>query len=183
MWRCKRPECDCEGHQRKCADGDQSAARELVRTLTPMVDEAVRTILRHSQPEDWDDVRQDTFRLVFKKFRTWRGECPFCLWVRQIAIRAAYSQSRLDQRLKRIRPAPDDPDQLVDRKPRPLPPQVWKCIDRTLGQFPDDLRRAYDLHVKQGMTIKETAKTAGTGERTIYLWLDRIKQRLLACLD
>jgi DNA-directed RNA polymerase specialized sigma24 family protein len=50
-------------------------------------------------------------------------------------------------------------------------------------RLPDKLRRVFELHVKQGVTVEETARTLGTVERTIYNRLERIKQLLLACLD
>jgi RNA polymerase sigma-70 factor, ECF subfamily len=183
MWLCKSPACDCEGHQQMAMARDQSAARELARTLTPMVDAVARKILDSAHREDREDVRHDTFLRVFKNLGQWKGDCPFCLWVRQIAIRAAFDQSRRNLRQKRIRKSEDDPDTFVDPQSPPLAPRVWRCIDRTLERLPEDQRRAYDLHVKQEKTIAETAKTLGTTERTIYTWLERIRKRLLDCLD
>jgi RNA polymerase sigma-70 factor, ECF subfamily len=183
MWRCRSPECDCESHQRRALARDERAAKELARTLTPMVDAVVRKKLPSARREDCEDVRHDTFLRVFKNLGRWRGDCPFCLWVRQIAIRAAFDQSRRDLRLSRIRMSEDDPDTFVDPQSPPLAPGVWKCIERTVERLPDDQRRAYDLHVTQQKTIEETAKTVGTSQRTIYTWLERIRQRLLACLD
>lgn len=183
MWRCGSPECDCEGRQKGYLARDQSAAKALVRTLTPLVDAIVQKKLPRTRSDERAEVRQDIFLLVFRNLASWRGECPFCLWVRQIAIRAAYDQSRRNLRVERIGKAPDDPDKLVDPKPPPFGPQIWECIDRTVGRLPADQRRAYELHWKEDKTIEETAKTVGTSVRTIYTWLDRIKLRLLDCLD
>jgi RNA polymerase sigma-70 factor, ECF subfamily len=183
MWMCKRPECNCDGNQRNCLSGDQASAKALVKTLTPMVEAIVKKKLPFSQPEDRADVRQETFLRVFRSLGGWKGECPFCLWVKQVAIRACYDQSRRDRRLKRIRTATGDPDLEVDPKTRPLSPEVWKCIEQKVERLPDGMRRAYELHMKQGMPIEETAKTVGTSVRTIYNWLDRIKAGFLSCLD
>jgi RNA polymerase sigma factor (sigma-70 family) len=183
MWVCRSPQCDCEGHQRRSLERDESAAKELARTLTPLVDAIVRKKLRSAHREDREDVRHDTFLRVFKNLGQWRGDCPFCLWVRQIAIRAAFDQARRNLRLERIPKFEEDPDELVDPQPPPLGPRVWTCIERTVERLPEDQRRAYELHVKQDQTIAETARTLGTSERTIYTWLERIRKRLLDCLD
>lgn len=182
MWRCGNPECNCEGHQRRRVAGDRSGGEELVRILTPMVNEILRSKLRYSRDE-WDDVRHTVFLKMFDKLHMWRADCPFCLWVKQIAIREAFNLLRLKQRLKRIPRISDDPDRIVDPKTPPLSPEVWKCIDRTLERLPDHLRLAYDLHVKQEMTIKQTATTLNKSKRAIHYWLDGVRRQLLSCLD
>ena len=141
MWVCRSPECDCERLQRGSLGRDESAANELARTLTPMVDAVVRKKLPYAQPDDLAEVRQDTFLLVFRNLGQWRGECRFCFWVRQIAIRAAFDQSRRDLRQKRLRKSEDDPDRVIVPQTPPLSPQVWKRVDRTLERLPDDQRR------------------------------------------
>lgn len=183
MWYCGHPECNCKRNWQRCMDGDRSAAEDLARTLTPLVDATVREARRHLQSEEQADVRQDTFFRMLKGLATWRGDCPFCLWVRQIAIRAVVDQSRLNQRLQRLRKAPDSLDGIVDQRTEPLSPQVLKCVQRTFEQIPDDMRRVYELHVIQGKTIEETAKAVGKSVRTIGYWLDKIRKLVLACLD
>jgi RNA polymerase sigma-70 factor (ECF subfamily) len=183
MWLCRSPECDCEGHQRRSLARDESAANELARTLTPMVNAVVRKKLPYAQPDERAEVRQDTFLLVFRNLGQWRGECRFCFWVRQIAIRAAFDQSRRDQRQKRIRKSEDDPDRVIVPQTPPLSPQVWKDIDQTLERLPDDQRRAFEMRVRQDKTIEEIATAIGRSDRTIFTWMERISKRLLECLD
>ena len=148
-----------------------------------MVDEIVRKKLPFLQPEDRRDVRQDALLKVFKEIGTWRGECPFCFWVRQIAVRAAYDQSRREQRLKRLRKAGPDVEGLVDYRPQPLPTEVFNCVDRILHRLPEDMRAAYELRIVQEKTMEETAQAVGKSVRTITNWLDKVRERVLACLD
>jgi RNA polymerase sigma factor (sigma-70 family) len=183
MWRCGSPACNCELNRRRYLDSDQAGAEELVRTLTPMVEAAVRKKLPYAPPEDHADVRQETFLRVFRYIGAWRGECFFCLWVRQVAIRAAYDQARSDRQIGLIPTVTDDPDGVVDWKTEDLSPQVWACIERTVEGLPTDMRRAYEVRTKEGMTLEETAKTVGKSAKTIYNWLQSITIALLDCLD
>jgi RNA polymerase sigma-70 factor (ECF subfamily) len=183
MWRCGSPECNCEGNRQRCLDGDQASANALATTLTPLVDATLRKLLPYSRPDEREDVRQEVFLRMFKKLRQWKGDRFFCIWVKQIAIRSAYDQMRINRRLKRLSRAADDAERIVDPKPQPLSPEVWKCVDRTLESLDENLRRAYELHVKQGMTVEQTATAMGQSVRNIYNWLAKVRERLLSCLD
>jgi RNA polymerase sigma-70 factor, ECF subfamily len=180
MWRCGSPDCQCERNQQRYLEGDPAGGDDLVRTLTPMVEAILRRYLRYS-PYEREDVRQLTFLNMVKHVRNWRSECPFCIWVKAIAIREALTQLRND--VRRQRPESLPPVELVDANPPPLPPSVWKCVERTYEQLPPEWRRAYDLHVHQGMTIKKIAEIEGPSERTLHNWLAEIRRRLTACLD
>ena len=114
MWGCRQPECNCEGHRNRYLARDQSAARSLVQTLTPMVDAVVQKKLPKAGSEERVDVRQDAFLRMFRDLKDWKGECDFCFWVRRIAIRAAFDQARRNKRLEQFGKAPDDPDKIVD---------------------------------------------------------------------
>lgn len=184
MWQCRSPECECEKHHRSCLEGVRPSAEQLIQTLTPMVAAVIRKKLPYSQAADRQEVWQDTFHSVFKNLGAWRGDGQgrFCDWVKMIAIRAAYTRGRVEQRLNQIGWDSKKTDEIVASRD-PLTPEVWKCVERTLNQLPKDLRLVYELHTKQGKTVKETAEIMGIQERAVYYKLERVKDRLLACLD
>jgi RNA polymerase sigma-70 factor (ECF subfamily) len=134
-------------------------------------------------PGAWEDVQQETFLRMFRKINRWRAEGDFCQWVLAIATNAAYDQARVEQRRKRIPMDSDAPDAVVDPKTPPLSNAVWKCIDRTAEQLPENLRLTYELHLKQEMTVKQTAACLGKAERTIQYWLKELWERFQSCLD
>jgi RNA polymerase sigma factor (sigma-70 family) len=181
MWLCRRPECNCETNRRRYLDANQVGADELVKTLTPLVAAVIRRILRYSR-EEHDEVQQIVFLKVFDKLSTWRGESALCFWVKQIAIREAFTQLRIEKRRKRPESLPPD-DKIVDQKTQPLSPEVWKCVERTYNLLLPEKRCVYDLHVSQDMTVEQVAKNVGQSVRTIYIWLAELRERLLVCLD
>jgi RNA polymerase sigma-70 factor (ECF subfamily) len=64
--------------------GERVARAEIYAALSPAVHALARRITASRATAD--DVLQDTFVAVFEHLATFRGEAPFALWVRRIAL-------------------------------------------------------------------------------------------------
>src|SRR4051812_21666676 len=72
--------------------GEQSAARELVEQLYPVVVRIVRAHRPRRIAEE--DLTQDVFIKMFKRLAQYRGDAPFEHWVSRIAVTTCMDQLR-----------------------------------------------------------------------------------------
>jgi RNA polymerase sigma-70 factor (ECF subfamily) len=66
-----------------CA-GDREARRALFERVAPGALAIIRRLVRHQAMAD--DLLQDTMMAMFEHLREFRGEAPFGVWVRSIAV-------------------------------------------------------------------------------------------------
>jgi len=65
-------------------DGDAQARRALFERVAPGALAIIRRLVRH--PAMADDLLQDTMIAMFEHLGDFRGEAPFGVWVRRIAV-------------------------------------------------------------------------------------------------
>src|SRR5678815_2509822 len=65
-------------------DGDAQARRALFEQVAPGALAIIRRLVR--QPAMADDLLQDTLIAMFEHLGDYRGEAPFGIWVRSIAV-------------------------------------------------------------------------------------------------
>ncbi|NBV87517.1 MAG: RNA polymerase sigma factor [Verrucomicrobia bacterium] len=78
------------------AHRDEVAAREVMRTLHPLVAGIVRRHLPYLQ--EIEDVVQDVWRRVFEHLHRWRPISPLEAWVARIAVNACLKRLRTRRR-------------------------------------------------------------------------------------
>jgi RNA polymerase sigma-70 factor (ECF subfamily) len=88
----------CLDRVRKC---DQTAARELVEHLHPLVIRIVRAHLPRRVPEE--DLAQDIFLKMFTRIDQYQGSVPFTHWVSRIAVTTCIDQLRAQKRRPELR--------------------------------------------------------------------------------
>ena len=179
-WHCLSPDCKCQLNRDRYLADDEVGATELVRTLTPMVKMIVETCLRYSPREEQEDVQQVVFMKMFRKLSQWRGNRPFCLWVRMIAINTAITHGKLLTRRKSAE-SPLSAD-IADPRTDDLSAAFWECIERTYDQLTPEKQRVYDL-VTEGVSYEKTSKLVGKAVGTIYNWMRDIRLRILPCTE
>lgn len=82
-------------------EGDQTAARELVEALHPLVISIVRS--RHPRRTDEQDLTQEIFLKVFSRLDQYRGAVPFPHWVARISTTTCIDHLRLWKRRPEFR--------------------------------------------------------------------------------
>jgi RNA polymerase sigma-70 factor (ECF subfamily) len=80
---------------------DQSAARELVEHLYPLVIRIVRSHLPRRVAEE--DLAQDVFLKMFTRLDQYKGEVAFSHWVSRIAVTTCIDQLRAQKRRPEFR--------------------------------------------------------------------------------
>jgi len=80
---------------------DESAARELVEGLHPLVMRIVRAHLPRRSSEE--DLAQEVFMKVFTRIDQWRAEMPFEHWVSRVAVTTCLDALRHQQRRPELR--------------------------------------------------------------------------------
>jgi RNA polymerase sigma-70 factor (ECF subfamily) len=80
---------------------DQSAARELVEHLHPLVIRIVRAHLPRRVAEE--DLAQEIFLKMFTRLEQYQGAVPFTHWVSRIAVTTCIDQLRAQKRRPELR--------------------------------------------------------------------------------
>jgi RNA polymerase sigma-70 factor (ECF subfamily) len=80
---------------------DQTAARELVEHLHPLVIRIVRAHLPRRVSEE--DLAQDIFLKMFTRIDQYQGAVPFTHWVSRIAVTTCIDQLRAQKRRPELR--------------------------------------------------------------------------------
>lgn len=81
--------------------GDQSAARDLVNDLYPLVIRIVRA--RRPRRVAEEDLAQDIFLKMFSRLEQYQGQVPFPHWVSRIAVTTCIDQLRGQRRRPELR--------------------------------------------------------------------------------
>lgn len=81
--------------------GDQSAARELVEALSPMVMRIVRARRPRRMAEE--DLAQEVYLKMFTRLEQYQGNVPFTHWVSRIAVTTCIDHLRAQQRRPELR--------------------------------------------------------------------------------
>ena len=96
-------EFDLPGCLDRVRESDQSACRDLVNHLYPLVIKIVRSHLPRRSAEE--DLAQDIFIKVFTRIHQYQGAVPFPHWVSRIAVTTCIDQLRSQKRRPEYRMA------------------------------------------------------------------------------
>lgn len=139
----------------RAKSGDLEALEALYRAFeTPVYNLALR-ILRN--PEDAEDIVQDTFLEVVRSIKQYRGEGRLWGWVRQIAA------SKALMRIRRNQVRLSEP---FDEEAVPAPASVGALparidLERAFEQLGATARAVVWLHDVEGYTHEEIAEQMG----------------------
>jgi RNA polymerase sigma-70 factor (ECF subfamily) len=92
---------DLPGCLARVRESDQSAARELVEHLYPMVIRIVRARLPRRVAEE--DLSQEIFLKMFTRISQYQGSVPFTHWVSRIAVTTCIDHLRAQKRRPEFR--------------------------------------------------------------------------------
>jgi RNA polymerase sigma-70 factor (ECF subfamily) len=118
---------------------------------------------------DVDDVAQEVFVIVFRRFHLYDPTRPVRPWLCAFAVHCARAHRRRSSR---------PPDSLDDFAERPDPPQPGAPLDETiaarrsvrrgLAALSDEQREVFVLHELLGFTVPEVAEIVGILVNTAY---------------
>ncbi len=164
--------------------GDQTAAKELIEHLYPVVSRIIHTYL--SQRESEQDLAQEIFMKVFARLDQFKGDSPFEHWVARLA------RTTCIDRLRRQRVRPElrwadlsEPEQrLMNEYPEPIDRRqsdalaARDLLDRLLGTLTPEQRQLILMVDYEGQSVAEVSTITGWGLPKIKMRLHRLRSQL-----
>jgi RNA polymerase sigma factor (sigma-70 family) len=159
--------------------GDAAAIGELVSRKLPRVLALARRML--GDPEEAEDVAQETFFRVWKFAPRWRpSQARFDTWLHRVALNLCYDRLR-----RRVRTTHDLPD-LADPGPGPdrnlQARDIGRRVDESLQALPPRQREAIILCHYQELTNIDAAAVMAVSVEALESLLSRARRSLRAAL-
>lgn len=167
--------------------GDRAAFSQLVEAYSGKLYRLSLKMLQN--PQDAEDVLQETFIKAFKHVRNFDGRSSISTWLYRIATNEALMLLRRKQ--------PDmvsieEPDQDGEPEQEPLQIVDWCCmpeqellsgearkrLDDAVGRLPAGLRMTFLLRDVEGLSTAEAAEVQGLTETALKTRLSRARLRL-----
>jgi RNA polymerase sigma factor (sigma-70 family) len=168
---------------------DQTASRELVERLQPLV----RRIVRAHRP--WrmaeEDLCQEVFMSVFSSLRQYRGSVPFEHWVSRIAVNTCIDHLRRHRSRPELRWADLDADEAraleVLREGSEEGPDrsatLHDLLGRMMESLPPEDRLIIQLTSIEERPVKEVSALTGWSVPTVKIRAFRARRRMRRILD
>jgi len=136
-------------------------------------------------PEDAEDVLQETFIIMIKKIQTFSGRSSLYTWLYRIASNVALGKLRSKKRVE-ISISPHDPefdtlkgdeihhwpDHLEDK----INDEAFRtCLDKAMNVLPDHYRAVFVLRDLENISTREAAKILEISEANVKVRLMRAR--------
>ena len=176
---------DLVGRLDRVRGGDQSAARELVEHLYPVVIRIVRSHLPRRVAEE--DLTQEIFMKMFSRLGQYQGTVPFPHWVSRIAVTTCIDHLRAQTRRPEFRWAdlPENEAEAIDRvtsDESAVAPNdalaARELVARLLEALKPEDRLVIQLLDLEGKSIAEIAAVTGWSQTLIKVRAFRARAKL-----
>ncbi|MEW5720816.1 MAG: sigma-70 family RNA polymerase sigma factor, partial [Chloroflexota bacterium] len=164
--------------------GDQRAFAQLVEKYEARVYNLARKMMR--EPQDAEDVLQETFISVFRHLKDFQGDSSFSTWLYRIATNASLMRlrGRKTPPLSLDEPVEADgdsalPREIVDWGVTPeealLSGEVRAQMDAAVDALPESLRAVFVLRDIEGLSVQETADVLSISAPNVKTRLHRAR--------
>ncbi len=172
--------------------GDRAEFSRLVEAYSANIYRLALRML--NQPQDAEDVLQDTFLKAFRHLKTFDGRSKLSTWLFRIATNEALmllrrrrpDQVSLDEPLMGEE-GDQEPLQIVDWCCLPekemMSQEARKHLDAAVDQLPHSLRVVFLLRDIEDLSTQETAEVLGLSETAVKTRLSRARMRLRELLS
>lgn len=157
--------------------GDRQAFAEIVRRHTPAMSRYAYRML--GDVHDSEDIVQEALLSAWRGLAAFRGESTVRTWLFRLVATKAFNSRR------RTRPAPSDPDVLLDRAaPGPGPSDhaidshMLADLQVALGHLPARQRACWLLREVEGLSYREIAEVLATSVPAVRGQLERARTGL-----
>lgn len=163
-----------------CKRGDQKAQFEIYQLYyVAMYNTSLRIV---GDPDDAEDVMQESFLKAFNKLKTYRGEVSFGAWLKRIVINKALDFLRL----KKEQFSLDEVGEIVE-EPDDLPETMEvayraETIKRAIQSLPEGYRIVLSLILLEGYDHEEVSGILNISNATSRTQYHRAKKKLLELL-
>ena len=156
--------------------GREEAFRELVERHSPMVFRVAYRITGNES--DAEDVVQEAFLKAYRNFDSYDSRASFSTWIYRIALNAAISWTRKQDRHQRGKQPLEVVDGLLAASAAEADPRV-EWLYRQIARL-KDVDRSVALLMLDGFAYREIAAIAGISEGNVAVKINRIKMALSA---
>ena len=173
--------------------GDQRAFTQLVEKYEARVYNLARKMMR--DPQDAEDVLQETFISVFRHLKKFQGDSSFSTWLYRIATNASLMKLRgrktppfsLDEPVDSEGGDSALPREIVDWGITPeealLSGEVRAQMDAAVDELPESLRAVFALRDIEGLSGQETAEVLSLSVPNVKTRLHRARLLLRESLS
>ena len=176
---------DLPGCLERVRQRDQTASRQLVEHLYPLVIRIVRSHLPRRVAEE--DLAQDIFLKMFTRLEQYQGNVPFPHWVSRIAVTTCIDQLRAQKRRPEFRWADlsENEAEVLDAvmtDERDVTPgdalAARELVHKLLGQLKPDDRLVLQLLDLEQKTIAEISAQTGWNQTLVKVRAFRARRKL-----
>lgn len=168
---------------RAAVAGDKLALTQLVQTHSGRIYNLANRIMRN--PEDAEDVLQETFIIMIKKIKTFSGRSSVYTWLYRIAYNVALGKLRAKKRVD-ISISPHDPEfetlkgEQVYHWPDHLEQKIndeafRNCLDKAMDSLPEHYRTVFVLRDLENLSTREAAEILEITEANVKVRLMRAR--------
>ncbi|MBN1880678.1 MAG: sigma-70 family RNA polymerase sigma factor [Deltaproteobacteria bacterium] len=176
---------------KRAQENDYESFEELVRRYEKKIyGHAVRML---GNPEDAEDVLQETFLNAFRALESFRGESSFSTWIYRIATNNALMKIRKSGRgyteFEDEIPPPemmrDRPYSWFERNPREafLEKELVDILNKAVNELPEKYRAIFLLRDVEGFSTQRASEVLGISESAAKSRLHRARMYLREYLE
>ncbi|HEX5652782.1 MAG TPA: RNA polymerase sigma factor [Chitinophagaceae bacterium] len=175
----------------KLKQGDETAFKTIVETWQNMVYNTALGIVQN--PEDAEDIAQETFVQVYHSIGSFKGESKFSTWLYRITVAKALDHERRKKRKKRfgfVRSIFGEDSEVVVNPPDFQHPGVVldkkeesAVLFNAIKQLPENQRIAFTLHKVDGLSYQEVSEVMQTSVSSVESLMHRAKTNLKKRLE
>jgi RNA polymerase sigma-70 factor (ECF subfamily) len=179
------PSFDLPGCLERVRRRDQTAARQLVEHLYPLVIRIVRARLPRRVPEE--DLAQEVFMKMFSRLDQYQGAVPFPHWVSRIAVTTCIDHLRAQKRRPEFRWADLSEneanmlDAVLTNENSTAPDDAMaahELVHKLLGQLKAQDRLVLQLLDLEQKTIAEVTELTGWNTSLVKVRAFRARRKL-----
>lgn len=177
---------DEQDHLRRIAQGDEAAARELLRHFHPFVLKLVRSHLPRRVSEE--DLTQMVFIKIFQNLDRYSGKVPLAHWISRVAVNTCLNELRAEKRRPEWRLADFDEEtsSMIEKIARTESDiatiddtrEAKALLERMLARLPADDRLLITLLHLEERSVEEIHALTGWSHASVRVRAFRARARM-----
>lgn len=161
-------------------DGDESAHRAFLKTVSTSLRAYFRARMRNS-PEDAEDLVQETVIAIHTRRETYDPTFPVTAWVYAIARYRMIDHFRRTKRRGEHIPVDDAPDLFTAAEDQAS--DAKRDVGRLLAQLPEKQRTAIQMVKLDQMSVRDAAEQTGWSESDVKVSVHRGLKALMSLMS
>lgn len=157
-----------------CINGDRSAQYALYKLYSKAMYNICYRIT--NDPDDAEDVLQESFLSAFRNLHTFKGESSFGAWLKRIVVNSSINHVKKNK-LMYVQFEGHEAESEADMKDEDIVLEINR-VKEAVQQLPDGFRAVLSLYLFEGFDHREIASILDITESTSKSQYNRAKKRL-----